>query len=51
MINTTIAYYKEMGERAVQTLLSLDCKQCIKCKRWMSEEFIVKEEMCNECVD
>jgi len=45
----TLSYYKEIGDRAVQTLITLGCKQCKICKRWMDKEFILENEICDEC--
>jgi hypothetical protein len=48
-IDITRAHYKEMGDRAVQTLISLGCMKCSKCQRWMDKEFISVNGSCNEC--
>jgi len=46
----TVDYYKEMGVRAIVTLVSLGCKKCNKCKQWMGKEYIDKDSICDECV-
>ena len=46
----TIDYYKEMGIRAIATLISLGCKKCSKCQKWMSKEY-VKDTTCDDCVE
>ena len=46
----TVDYYKEMGVRAIATLVSLGCKKCNKCKQWMGKEYIDKDSICDECV-
>jgi len=45
----TVDYYKEMGVRAIATLISLDCKKCNKCQKWMSKEYINKDNICDDC--